>query len=173
MTTMLSVFMAILLQVFAYAADVSVVESSSVTNAEKSGQVGLGLAVGSLIGLSAQYWVDNDHALNATFATEHGNAALSAAHLWLFRGAFGDSSREATSFLPYIGAGAIAAFGTQSDYFTRNNRNTAIAAQLPLGIEFLPILQRFDIFAEVAPSLEITPTVVGFLTALVGARFYF
>jgi hypothetical protein len=168
-----SLFAAILFSISANAAGLSTSRYSSVANEEKAGQFGAGLAVGSLTGLSTQYWLDNGRAINATFAAERGNVALSVAHLWLFRGAFANTSRRANDFVPYIGIGAIAAFGTQSDYFTRNNENVAVAAQVPFGIEFLPSLQRFDIFAELAPSLEIVPTTGGFLTADLGARFYF
>jgi hypothetical protein len=171
--TILSVFAAVLVSVSANAAGVSSGKYASVSNQEKTGQVGVGLAGGSLTGLSTQFWMDNDRAINATFAAEHGNSAISVAHLWLFRGVFAVAGREANYFVPYIGVGAIAAFGTQSDYFMRNNENVVAAAQVPLGIEFLPSLQRFDVFAELVPSLEITPTTVGFLTADLGARFYF
>lgn len=171
--TVFSLCAAMMFGLSAHAAGTSSTRYSSVTNQDKDGQFGVGLAVGSLSGLSAQYWLDNDRAINATFAAERGNTAISLAHIWTFHGAFTGSGRNAGNFVPYVGAGAIAAFGTQSDYFTRNTENVALAAQVPLGIEFLPSLQRFDIFAELAPSLEITPTAVGFLTADLGARFYF
>jgi hypothetical protein len=177
MKTILSVisatFLTVGLSLNANAAGTSTSSYPSINNQAKAGQFGLGLEVGSLAGVSGQYWMANDRALNLTFAAEHGNAVISGAHLWLFPGAFADGGRDANYFVPYIGAGAIAAFGTQSDYFSRNSENVAVAAQIPLGIEFLPSLQRFDVFAEIAPSLELVPTMVGFLTADLGARFYF
>ena len=173
MKSIFTVLIAIVLSTSANAAGVSSAQNASVSNQAKTGQVGVGLAVGSLTGLSTQFWLDNDRAINATFAAERGNSAISVTHLWLFHGVFANVSREANYFVPYVGVGAIAAFGTQSDYFTRNNENVATAAQVPLGIEFLPSLQRFDIFAELIPTYELTPTGVGFLTADLGARFYF
>lgn len=173
MKTIIYLFLTVLLTTSANAAGVSSTKYTSVSNQEKSGQMGIGVAVGSLTGLTTQFWLSNDHAMNATFAAERGNTAISIAHLWLFRGAFANGGREANYFVPYIGVGAVAAFGTQSDYFTKENENIATAAQIPVGIEFLPTLERFDVFAELVPSLEITPTAVGFLTADLGARFYF
>ena len=181
MKTILSVFasaaltvaLTIGLSVSAFAAGSSTSSYPTINNQEKSGQFGLGIAVGSLAGVSGQYWLTNDRAINMTLAAEHGNAVISGAHVWMFPGVFADAGRNANYFVPYIGGGAIAAFGNQSDYFSRNNENVAVAAQIPLGIEFLPSLQRFDVFAEVAPSLELVPTMVGFLTADLGARFYF
>ena len=173
MKTFLTVLATILLSVTANAAGVSNAKYAPISNREKAGEFGVGLAVGSLSGLSTQYWLENDRAINATFAANRGNTAIAVSHLWLFRGAFANGHRESNYFVPYIGAGAIAAFGTQSDYFTRNNENVAVAAQVPFGIEFLPELQRFDVFFEVAPSIELTPTSAGFLTADLGARFFF
>ena len=169
----LSALAAILITSSAHAAIHSIANTSGVNNQQKGGQIGVGLAVGTLIGLSGQYWLDNHTALNGALAVEHGNFVMSAAHLWLFRGAFGNASRAATYFVPYVGAGAITAFGSSSDYFSRHGNSFAFAAQAPLGMEFLPSDQRFDIFAEIAPSLEITPVVDTFFTGLVGARFYF
>lgn len=77
---------------------------------------------------------------------------------------------QANAFVPYIGVGAIGASGTHSDYFTRDNENFAFAAQEPLGFEFLPSPERFDIFTEIAPSIEITPAAAGFVTANLGAE---
>ncbi len=173
---MAAIFVTILLTCLAFGANISSTKYPLITNSEKNNQIGIGLSLGSLTGLSSQYWLDNHRALNGTFAAENGNTAVSVTHLWLFRGAFVGSTGEANSFVPYIGIGAIAAFGKQSDYFTRdsgNNENFAFAAQVPLGIEFLPGPERFDIFVEVAPSIAVTPTSRGFVTANLGARFYF
>ena len=49
----------------------------------------------------------------------------------------------------------------------------ALAAQLPLGLQILPQDQRFGIFAELVPGVELTPDVFGYINADVGARFYF
>lgn len=173
MKTMSSLFVTILLSCFAQAANVSSTKYPVVTNIEKIDQFGIGLSVGSLTGLSTQYWLDNERTLNGTFAAENGNTAVSVAHLWLFRGAFAGKSSQANAFVPYIGVGAIGAFGKHSDYFTRDNENFAFAAQVPLGMEFLPGPERFDIYIEIAPSIELTPTSGGFVTANLGARFYF
>lgn len=173
MKAMSSLFITILLSCFAQAANVSSTKHPVVTNSEKIDQFGVGLSVGSLTGLSAQYWLDNERTLNGTFAAANGNTAVSVAHLWLFHGAFANSGSQGSAFVPYVGVGAIGASGTHSDYFTRDNENFAFAAQVPLGLEFLPSPERFDIFIEIAPSIEITPASAGFVTANLGARFYF
>lgn len=145
-----------------------------VTNTEKSGQTGVGLQTGSFTGVTAQHWIADDRTLNAAVAYARGNTAVSASHVWMFpRLASGGSSLR--DFTPYVGAGAIASFGTQNDYFSRTsaNENMVIAAQIPIGIEYLPRLERFDIFAELAPALEITPLQAGVFTANLGARYFF
>jgi len=145
-----------------------------ITNTEKSGQTGVGLQTGSFTGVTAQHWIADDRTINAAVAYARGNTAVSASHIWMFPRltAGGSALRD---FTPYIGAGAVASFGTKADYFSRTsaNENMAIAAQIPIGIEYLPRLERFDIFAELAPAFEITPLQAGVFTANLGARYFF
>jgi hypothetical protein len=150
--------------------------SASVTNADKAGQFGVGLEAGSLPGINFEYWMANDRSLNGTIAFYNGNTEISLAHLWVFRNAFSNLSGDpqASYFAPYIGAGALLGFGTSNDEFSRNiDTNAAVAAQVPLGIAFLPSQQRFSIFAELAPTVEIAPVGTGFITADLGAKFFF
>lgn len=145
-----------------------------VTNVNKSGQSGVGLQTGSLTGVTVQHWIADDSTINAAIAYSRGNTAISAAHIWMFPRATAQGTLV-RDFTPYVGAGAMAAFGTQSDYFSRTvaRENVAIAAQLPIGIEYLPRLERFDIFAELVPAIEISPVVAGIFTANLGARYFF
>jgi hypothetical protein len=153
----------------------SVGSYKTVNNADKINQVGVGLQAGSLSGVNAEYWVSENRAFEGSLTGEHGNMALSAAHLWMNRGAFSSvsSSRYVDDFVPFIGAGALVAFGNQSDFFDKNDETVALAAQIPLGIEYMPRMQRFSIFADIAPSYEVTPIAVGFVTADLGARLFF
>ncbi len=154
------------------AADFSSSKSYSVTNHNKVDQIGVGLTLGSMSGVSGQYWLNNIRAINGAIIAEHGNTAVAVSHIWLFREVFGNT-RMSDQFLPYIGVGGIAATGTQSSYFSRDKESFAFGAQVPFGIEFLPGPQRFDVFAELVPTLEIVPQSTGFLVANLGARFYF
>jgi hypothetical protein len=149
--------------------------SEYVNNTNKVDQVGVGLKVGTSPGVDFEYWSENNRALDGTIGFNNGNSEFSLAYLWMFRNAFANlaNQREASYFVPFIGLGALAGFGTNGDYFNRNTQTSAVALQVPLGIEFLPSKQRFSVFAELAPSLEVSPVGYFFTTADLGARFYF
>jgi hypothetical protein len=147
-------------------------DNPNTTNAQKSDQVGIGVQAGSLTGVNAQYWFNNYRALNAAVTFTSGNTGVSVDHRWFDRDAF---SGDAQSLAPFVGAGLLAAFGDRSDVFLRDaqRENFGIAAQVPVGLEWLPNAERFSVFGELTPSLELAPIATLFLTADVGARFYF
>lgn len=169
-----SVVLLTLWSVPGFAAETSTVrERGIVNNINKTEDIGVGLQAGSLPGINLEYWVAAFRTWNAALVVEHRNTGASFGHHWMFRDAFGGNGY---SFTPYLGAGVLAVFGKNSDSFDRAPGNTdsfALAAQAPVGIEFLPRSLRFGIFAQIAPSLELVPISVGFLTGDVGARFYF
>jgi hypothetical protein len=147
------------------------IEQKTLTNVDKTDQIGLGVQVGSLSGVGVEYWLTNEQTINAAIVGERQNVGLSASYSWKFRNVF---SGEFSRFVPFVGAGVIGANGTHTDVFKRaDNENFALAAQIPVGIEYLPRLYRFGVFAEIAPSLQIAPTAYAFITGDLGARYYF
>jgi hypothetical protein len=160
-------------EVFAAEAGVSRFDYNSINNEQKSGQLGVGLEVGSMSGVTFEYWLASQDTVNIGLTSVQGNLGLGLTRNWVFRNAFAGNGRYSNYFAPYIGAGALAAFGTQNDYYTNNNQNFALAATVPLGIEFLPVTQRFSVFLEVNPTIEVIPAVAGVILSDLGARFYF
>lgn len=158
-----------------FAADggTSTLSAQSLSGNSRDQHFGVGIQVGTLSGLTFEYWNTPDTTVNANLTFTRGNTAFGLHHLWMFRNAL---SGEASAFVPYFGAGALGVWANNSmdsDNFNYNNARFILAAQAPVGMEFLPSLQRFSVFAELAPSLEVTPYTVGFLTADIGARLYF
>jgi hypothetical protein len=145
----------------------------AINNEQKAGQLGVGLEVGALSGATFEYWTASQDTVNVNITSVQGNLGLGATHNWMFRDAFRGTGRYGSYFVPYVGAGALAAFGTQNDYFTNNTQNFALAATVPLGVEFLPLAQRFSVFLELAPTIEVVPAVAGVILSDLGARFYF
>ena len=137
---------------------------------DKTDELGVGLQVGALSGVNFEYWMAPERTLNSSLTGERGNFAVGVSHNWIFRDVFEGQFRN---FRPFIGAGLLGAWGDRSNYFRRDDQTFGLAAQVPLGVEFLPSMQRFSIFAEIAPSLQLVPSSIGFLTGDVGARFYF
>jgi hypothetical protein len=157
---------------FAQDGGTSMMSRDSIEAGNRVDQIGLGVQVGSLSGVNMEYWTSKDTTINAGLTFSQANTALSLAHVWMFPGAF---SGSAAALVPYVGAGALGIWGNtnSSDNRNYNNDNFIFAAQVPVGLEFLPAAQRFSIYGELVPSLEIAPYVVGFLNADIGARFYF
>ena len=147
--------------------------SSSIRNEEKSGQVGAGLQLGGLSGFTIEYWNTPNTTLDFSLLAGGYSWGVGLSHNWFFRGAFSGRDPVASSFTPYVGAGILAGFGRQWDYLGRYGDSTFLAAQMPFGIEFLPRAERFSIYGEIVPAIEVTPAAVGFVSGDIGGRFYF
>ena len=173
---LLLVAMAFTLNAFAESTNSNLISDRNITNRDKTNELGVGLQVGSFSGVNLEYWLSQNRTVNAAIAVNDGYTAITLATLWMFKDTF---SGEASSLVPFIGAGVLSAWGTNNygnTYFSRrdtDNNSFVAAAQVPLGVEFLPHSQRFGVFAELAPSLEIIPAGFGFITGDVGARLFF
>jgi hypothetical protein len=150
----------------------STMNRSGIANGDKTNQIGVGAQVGTSTGINAEYWVDQSRAWTGAIAQEHNNAAVAIGQNMMFRDFF---SGNASALAPYIGVGAMGVFGKNSDYLSRTeaNDNFVLAAQVPVGVEWLPRTQRFSLFGQLTPSAEVTPVLMGFMGADLGGRFYF
>jgi len=145
---------------------------SGINNVHKTDQFGVGLQVGANSGITSEYWVSEINTLNFNLTGIGSNFGLGGSYNWMIRNGFG-SSEVARTFVPFVGAGMLGVFGTNSDNFHREDQNFALAVQVPVGVEYLPSTQRFGIFAKLSPSVELTPYGHLFIDGDVGARFYF
>jgi hypothetical protein len=165
------------LQTTAFAAETSVYrpDSAAAPNLSKTGDFGLGVKWGNLTGVTGKYWLTEMHAIDATVAFDNGNTAVGLDYLWHFREAAADvsSGARAHNFVPYLGAGLISAFGSNTNFFNTHTDNFGLALRIPVGIEYLPDVASLGVFAEVAPGFGIIPTNYTFLSADLGARYYF
>lgn len=144
-----------------------------VNNIQKTDQAGLGLKVGVLSGFVFEYWYSEAQTLNLSVTTAPGNVAVGFNHNWMFRHAFANSELLSESLVPYMGAGILLGFGHQLDYLGQQGVSSAVALQVPLGVEFMPPKERFSLFGEIAPSVSMSSSIIGFLTFDIGARMYF
>ena len=138
----------------------------------KSGELGLGLKWGDLTGLTAKYWDSETRAWDFTLAFDNGATAFGVDYLWHFRSAFSGFA-HADSLVPFAGFGVIGASGPESRYFNRRTSDFELAARIPGGLEFLPRSVSLGIFVEAALGFGFTPTNYSFVTADLGARYYF
>lgn len=145
---------------------------SGITNEHKAGQIGVGAQAGANTGITADYWTTDHNSISLNLTGFGKNFGIGGAYNWMLRNAFG-SGEIGRGFVPFAGIGAIGVFGTESDNFKREGQRVALAVQVPLGLQWLPITQRFGLFGKISPSVELAPYGYFFIDADIGARFYF
>jgi hypothetical protein len=151
-----------------------------IANVRKTGDVGLGLTVGTPVAFNMKFWNSEATAVNMNLAYQSGDLAIMADHLWHFR-KWAASDDQPAIFSPYLGVGLMAILSTTGTSKserplykrTDNEDGVGVGARIPLGLEFLPADQRFGFFGEIAPGAIFTPTEFSFLQAGVGGRYYF
>jgi hypothetical protein len=136
-------------------------------------QLGIGLIVGEPTGLSAKYWLDEEHAIDAAAAWSFWDGdglQLHADYLWHNFDLLG--SIAACDMLPvYYGVGARLKF-RDNDCRHNNDGDTVFGIRVPVGISYLFDGAPFDVFAEIVPILDFAPDVDLHLNIAVGLRFY-
>lgn len=149
--------------------------NNSSNNLDKTDDTGIGFKWGNLTGIEFKHWYDQENALVLGLAFDEGNTAIGVDYLWHFRGTIAAITglKNTSAFVPYVGAGLIAAIGDNNDFFDRDTENFGLALRAPIGIEFLPTRLTVSIFAEAAPSFGVTPTTFTFMSGNIGARYYF
>jgi hypothetical protein len=125
---------------------------------------GAGLMVGEPTGLSLKYWLNQDFAIDGgvaqSFHRDNG-LQLHSDVLWHKFGLFESSHGRC---VPYIGVGVRGKFESGDDAF---------GFRLPIGIAYMLDQHPIDVFFEVAPILDVTPSVRGSFNVAAGARFWF
>jgi hypothetical protein len=164
---------------------VAPVDVVPVANLQKTGDVGVGVVLGTPTGFNMKLWTAETTAFNMSLAFASGDVALIGDHLWHFRRAFStDPAVDTPSVLvPYIGIGLMAIFDTTARNENRDDRplyrrtandeGPGLGARIPIGLEFLPQDQRFGFYGELAPGSIVSPTSFSFVQAGVGGRYYF
>jgi hypothetical protein len=125
---------------------------------------GAGLMLGEPTGASVKYWLNEtfaiDGGLGGSFHRRNG-VQLHSDALWHTFSLFDPPSGR----LPlYFGVGGRVKFQEGDDIF---------GLRFPVGVSYMFDNRPIDIFAEVAPILDLTPSVRGSFNVAIGARFWF
>ena len=127
---------------------------------------GLGLIVGEPTGLLANYLLGPDNAIDLAVAwnvSGNNDTVLHADYLWYKHGFF--QAGKATMPL-YFGVGGRMVF--------RDNNSNKFGVRVPIGVSYRFADPRFlELFGEVAPVLDLTPSMKLDLNVGIGVRFYF
>ncbi|MBU2567713.1 MAG: hypothetical protein KJ967_02925 [Elusimicrobia bacterium] len=125
---------------------------------------GIGLMVGAPTGISFKYWLNEVNALTGGISLG-SDAAIQLNYLWHNFGA----TRPREGSLPvHYGFGAQAQSGG-----AHSGDHSRIGLRGVIGLTYLFEKAPFDVFAELAPLLEIGNNSELRLTASVGARYFF
>jgi hypothetical protein len=136
-------------------------------------RLGLGVIAGEPTGLSAKYWLDEEHAIDAAAAWSFWDGCgfeLHSDFLWHDFDLLGSSA--ASDCLPlYCGVGARLKFrDDECDH--HDNHDTVFGLRVPVGISYLFDGAPIDVFAEIAPIVDLTPHLELNFSVAVGVRFY-
>jgi len=122
--------------------------------------VGVGLIVGEPTGVSLKYWLDRSTAIDAALAV-NGPFQFHADYLVHSNKSITPSELKGR-FPWYYGIGGR----------IKNSHETEVGVRVPVGISYLFADAPLDLFAEVAPVVDVAPTVRLGLNGAAGIRFY-
>ncbi|MEI6846414.1 MAG: hypothetical protein WCK32_00005 [Chlorobiaceae bacterium] len=135
----------------------------AIPDAHASERVGLGIIVGEPTGLSMKYWLDDTTAIDAAlaFSLSDNNQLQFHADYLIHSGM---STKNSRSLLSYYGVGAR---------IRHDDNDTRVGIRVPFGVTYNFSDVPVDLFAEIAPVLDVTPDVTFDLNAAVGIRYFF
>lgn len=127
---------------------------------------GLGLIIGEPTGLSANYFLTPDNSIDLAFAwnvSGNNDTVLHADYLWYKHGFFQAGKAQ----MPlYFGVGGRMVF--------RDNNSDKFGVRVPVGLTYRFADPKFlELFGEVAPVLDLAPSMKLDLNVGIGVRFYF
>lgn len=124
---------------------------------------GVGVILGDPTGVSAKYWLSSENAIDGGLAwsfRRSGFFHVHADYLWHFP----HTIRSSEQFVPYAGPGVRIGAGKGRGVF---------GIRIVGGIGYLPHGAPLDIFAELAPIVDLAPSTEVSFNAGLGIRFFF
>ncbi len=124
---------------------------------------GLGVILGEPTGVSAKAWLSARNAfdLGLAWSVRHdGFFHLHGDYLWHFP----DAIRSTERFVPYLGLGGR--FGARS-------HNALLGIRFVGGLAWWPRNAPIDVFAEIAPIMDLAPETELSANGGIGIRYYF
>lgn len=138
----------------------------TVSTTSSAGKLGVGLIVGEPTGISAKYWLNDTLALDGAVgwsSHDHTDLYLHSDVLWHNF----DLLPVSRGSLPvYFGVGGLVRFRD-------DNRDNDVGVRVPVGVSYLFDTAPIDVFAEIAPAVDVAPSVRGEITGGVGIHYWF
>ena len=137
-------------------------------------KLGIGFILGEPTGFTMKYWLDEEHAIDGGVAWSFGDGdgfQLHGDFLWHNFDLLADAGGVDGKLPVYAGVGARLKF-REDEGRNHDDNDTVLGIRVPLGISYVFGGQPLDLFAEIAPILDLTPDVEVNFSLAVGVRFY-
>ncbi|PWU17517.1 MAG: hypothetical protein C5B49_08740 [Bdellovibrio sp.] len=142
------------------------------------GKFGAGFMIGTLVSINGKYWFSDRSALDfgLAFNSPYWNM-LYADYLWHLPGLFGSSTQFGRQSVGYVGVGGGLGFWNRRDCnrwgCSGSDNGTGVALRGFFGAEWTPAPNPLGVFAEIGPTIGLTPATVTLIDLAVGLRYYF
>lgn len=129
---------------------------------------GLGIILGEPTGLSLKQWVDDKAAIDGAIAWSFGKHDALHLHANYLVHNFKLFQMDQGKLPIYYGIGGRIKFEENG-----HDEDTKIGVRIPVGISYILENSPLDIFLEIAPLLDLTPSTEFDLNGAVGIRYFF
>jgi len=143
------------------------------TSAFAQDKFGLGLIVGEPTGLSVKYWLDDKQAVDGAVAWsfwDDDGLSLHADYLW-HNYEFLNVGETDGKVPLYFGGGTRLKF-RHNEGRHHDDNDLVFGLRAPVGISYIFNGKPLDLFAEIAPILDLAPDVDLAFSIAVGVRYY-
>lgn len=131
-----------------------------------AGRLGAGVMFGEPVGGTLKYWLTDQFALDAAAGWSPRSDSYLYLHSDVLWHNFNLIPVQEGRLPVYIGVGGFARF-------RNHDRDDQAGIRLPIGISYMFKEVPVDIFAEIAPAIDLTPSVRGDFTGGFGIRYWF
>ena len=144
--------------------ETTTVASTSPVN-RTGGKFGAGLILGEPTGASLKYWLNNTMAVDGAIGWSFYHETDLHLH--------SDVIWHKFDLIPVPQGRLPVYFGVGARWKIRDNGSDNVGIRLPVGLSYIFDNAPVDVFFEVAPVIDFTPSTRGSFTAGIGARFWF
>ena len=136
------------------------------TSGYNSGRFGAGVIIGEPTGLSLKYWLNDTMAVDGAAGWSYADDTDFYLHSDVLWHKF-DLLRVPEGSLPlYFGVGGLVRF-------RNDNRDNEVGVRAPVGLSYIFDRIPVDIFVEIAPAIDVAPSVRADITGGIGVRYWF
>ncbi len=133
---------------------------------DMTGKVGVGITLGEPIGASVKYFFNDTMAIDGAAgwsAHDHSGLYLHSDILW-----------HNYDLLPVSNGRLPVYFGVGGLFRARDHgEDNQVGIRAPVGISYMFDNVPVDIFAEIGPAIDVSPSIRGEITGGIGVRFWF